>query len=785
MPIDNMIIVDKVLRVFTCGANSRNSPRPDWEYAIRDNRVLIPRILLETGMNDMISSLSVTTTPEMAPFKQPGRSLKLDVGTPGRLDTLRFVTDLEREHPLVDDDIEIEVKGVSLNFKDVMIAMGQLYEPALGLDCSGIVSRVGPAATKFKPGDRVMTWKVGTFRTYTRASESMCQLIPEHMSFRIAASLPIVYTTAYHALFNVARLEKGETILIHGGAGGVGQAAIVLSQFIGAKVLVTVSNGTKKDLLQGKYDISEDCIFNSRSDSFAKGVMRMTNQRGVDVVLNSLAGEALQQSWNCIARDVQNTGLNMAPFIRNVSFHSINLLDILAYKPIKAAKIFQAVMELVRQNVVKPLEPTVFMPFSRIEESFRMMQTGKHMGKIVLEPTGHDIVPVLPRGLKPYRFRSNATYLLSGGLGGIGRSIALWMSNNGAKNIVFLSRSGSKKPEAQEVMDHLVKRGVKVAVYNCDVADAQQVEKAIRQCGMTFPPIKGAVQGAMVLRDAVYENCTHEQWMGAIRPKVHGSWNLHKYLPKDMDFFVMLSSSAGIVGSRGQGNYSAGNTYQDALAYHRRLQGQCGSSIDLGLILGVGFVAQNKEQRITGNLQTWNFVGIVEKELHALLQCAITGENAIGNRIPPQMVTGLGTGGMANFAREKFPWWFADAKFTHLKHVDIHKTTADQGSGTVQLQSLLAQVTSVNDAAKHVTEALVQKLARSMMVEAENIDSGKPISSYGVDSLLAVEIRSWLFTEVQADISVFELLSNVPITTLAGNLVMKSKCVPRAVIQQG
>jgi hypothetical protein len=270
--------------------------------------------------------------------------------------------------------------------------------------------------------------------------------------------------------------------------------------------------------------------------------------------------------------------------------------------------------------------------------------------------------------------------------------------------------------------------------------------------------------------------------MAAVRPKVHGSWNLHQLLPSEMDFFILLSSSAGIVGSRGQGNYCAGNSYQDALAHYRRQQGLPGTSIDLGIVLDVGFLASNTEERVSDNTNVWNFLGVREKELHMLVQAAITGESTPGRKVPTQFITGLGTGGMMNAANSKFPWWFTDSKFTHIKHVGTQNDSgaSDDVQG-IKLQSVLAQVTSMDEASDIVEAALAQKLAKSMMVDVENIDASRPISNYGVDSLLAVEIRSWLFEEVQADISVFELLSNIPIGALARKIASKSKYVPERI----
>ena len=300
-PLDSANSVEKFCEVYHSGIQAGSEVRPDWEYAIRDGKILIQRILLEKGMNDLLSSFHVQPKAELATFKQPGRPLALRVETAGRLDSLQFSDDAHYETPLAADSVEIEVKAVGLNFKDVMIAMGQLEELALGLDCSGIVSRVGVDVTKFNIGDKVMTWTVGAFCNYARSPESMCVIIPEGFSFGAAASMPLIFSTAWFAISNTANLKRGESVLIHSAAGGVGQAAIMLSKHIGAEIFATVSSDAKKKLIMENYGIPEDHIFNSRDDSFVSGVMRLTNKKGVDVVLNSLAGDLLRKTWLCTA----------------------------------------------------------------------------------------------------------------------------------------------------------------------------------------------------------------------------------------------------------------------------------------------------------------------------------------------------------------------------------------------------------------------------------------------------------------------------------------------------
>lgn len=294
-------VADSIAKICVAGHDAKNLERPDWEYAIRNGKLMIPRLALEPGTNEVIATQNSRPVAEMSPFKQEDRALTLQVGVPGMLDTLQFVEDEVHAKSLTGDFVEVEIKASGLNFVDLMVSMGQITEPALGAECSGVISRVGPDVKNFKPGDRVMTWLLGTFSSFIRTPEEMIQPIPEGMSFEVAASIPVVYATAYHGLVDAGRLCKGETILIHSAAGGVGQAAIMLAQHIGAEIFVTVSSQVKKDLLKEKYGIADDHMFNSRDLSFVDGVMRMTKGKGVDMVLNSLAGEALRQSWLCLA----------------------------------------------------------------------------------------------------------------------------------------------------------------------------------------------------------------------------------------------------------------------------------------------------------------------------------------------------------------------------------------------------------------------------------------------------------------------------------------------------
>ncbi|KAJ5724992.1 polyketide synthase [Penicillium malachiteum] len=756
----------------------------DYEFVERDKSIMISRLGELKSVNSMVVSHS-GTQPVTIPFTSSRCPLKLQIKVPGLLDSLQFTEDEETSQPLPDDEVEVEVKATGLNFRDAMVAMGK-FPGTFGAECSGRVTRIGQKVTKFKPGDRVWTALMGSFRSTVRSHESLFQQIPETMSYESAASLPIVYMTVYYSLFEVARMRRGERILIHAAAGGVGQAAIILAKTLDAEIFATVGSEQKKKVIMDLYGIPEDHIFNSRDLTFAKGIKRMTGNRGVDIVLNSLAGEALRLSFQSLAmygRFIElgktdilgNSGLDMASFEGNITFSSVDIAAIMKDDRQTAGRILGEIAVLLRIGVIKEIQPITVYDYSNIEKAFRVMQSGSHVGKLVLRPTESSIVKCDPRSQFPIHFNPDDTYLLVGGLGGLGRSIAQWMVSHGAKNLVFISRSGPKSPKAQDLDSQLQKAGANIAIYACDVADRNALQTVLYTCSQTMPPIRGVIQGAMVLEDSLFVNMTTEKFRIAARPKVQGSRNLHDLLPRDLDFFTMLSSSAGVIGSRGQGNYAAGNTYQDALAAHRRSQGLAASTIDLGLIMDVGYVAENAETQ--ENLKRWGFVGIPEQELLNILRGSIsTAKPSSDNDTPFQLTTGLGTGGViqANLGGE-FPYYFHDARFSHLRNVDINSAVLAGASGNSnkEVRSLYVQLEHAKtlEAAREIIgAAFLEKVSKLLLVSVDDINPSKALHEYGVDSLVAVEIRNWVFHAARSNVSVFDILSNDPITVLCDKI---------------
>lgn len=380
----------------------------DFEYAERGGVIQVPRFYKDVDRSLLsFPDPAQLPTPILGPFFQEGRPLKLQVGVPGLLDTLSFSDDLDAFRELPEGFIEIEPKAFGVNFRDIMTAMGQLQSTFMGFECAGIVTKVSQKASEngMKVGDRVATLMKGHYSSAVRVPWTSAVCIPDQLDYDTAASLPMAYATAYVSLFEMARLEKGEKVLIHAAMGGVGQAAINLAKNAGAEVYATVGSAEKREALINQYGIPASHIFSSRSTSFAAGIRSATGGKGVDVVLNSLAGALLQESFDCLAqfgrfveigkRDLElNNSLQMQTFTRNVSFYSLDLIQLEDYKGQLINRVMKEVISLFDQGAISAAVPFTTYPLNEIGKPFRLMQAGKHMGKIVVSVKSDELVMV-------------------------------------------------------------------------------------------------------------------------------------------------------------------------------------------------------------------------------------------------------------------------------------------------------------------------------------------------------------------------------------------------------
>lgn len=795
-PLDDGARCELIIQALKKVLASEHEDGPgDFEFAEHQGRLAVPRVVEDGDMDKLVQRQTKPSAPYLQPYEQENRRLEIAIGTYGALDSLYFRDEVEQ--PLGDDDVEIKVAATGMNFKDVVITMGQVGSPYLGVECSGTVARVGANVASLAVGDRVCAMCRGAYGTYTRCKATSAAVMPAHMTMEEGASIPVVYSTAYYGLVDIAHLEAGDKILIHAASGGVGQAAIQLAQMIGADIFATVGSPDKKRLIMDKYGIPEDRIFYSRDSAFGPAVREATGGAGVDVVINSLAGELLRESWECLApfgrfveigkRDItSNTRLDMGQFEHNVTFSSVDLTLVASERPKVMGRVLGAVMKLLGSKQISAIEPITVLGISGLESALRTLQSGKSTGKLIISPRPGEQVKVSPQprvssvcradqGLQVTHRRAsgflkqNATYIIIGGTGGLGRSMAKWMVHRGARHVVLLSRNGRKTAELDRLAQECSQLGATIHVRSCDVVKEASVKAVVDECAKSLPPVQGLIHAAMVLRDVLFEKMTFDDYNQVVEAKLAGTWNFHRALAgQPLDFFVVLSSVAGIVGNRGQAAYAAANTFLDAFVQHRTQQGLPATSIDLTAVEGVGYLAENAARQ-SEILQTLAGSTFGEAEVLALVEASICGH--VSRFSNSQVITGL------NFSGASLPFYADDAKFSHLRDAVLATTQGADGDGSqaASAQDELTRAATYEQAVQGVAARVQEKLCAILMLQAADMDAGSSVKSYGLDSLNAIELRNWIGKEYSSHLQVLELLTSGTIGDLAALVLKKTK----------
>lgn len=346
-------------------------------------------------------------------------------------------------------------------------------------------------------------------------------------------------------------------------------------------------------------------------------------------------------------------------------------------------------------------------------------------------------------------FHSDASYMLVGGLGGIGREVALWMAKNGAKSLIFVNRSGLSKSQSQATVKNLAEEGIQVTTRACDISDETEVQRMLQDISCGMPPIRGLIQAAMVLKDVHIENMMLDEYRDVMGPKYYGTWNLHRHLPTDLDFFLMLSSISGVIGNATQAAYAAGSTFMDAFAAYRRNLGLPTVSLDLGTITDVGHLAENRD--LAAKMERQGFQGTDTPTLLSLIQVAISQSTSGA----AQLVTGLGRWkemeSLGNFDVPLF------AHFRYKFQGHDKSTALDDSMEGLKVE--LAAAKTVDQATVIISDALSRKIASHLSIPIENINSSNPVSEYGIDSHVAVELRNWVSRSMDCTVPILEILA--------------------------
>lgn len=784
------------------------SAKPDLEYVVRAGLMHTSRAVEDVSGNTTLNSMLSPSLHELA--WKDGPAVKLAPGTVGSLGSLRFEQDDAYNTELGPNEIEVEARAWGLSQQDVLFASGRLgpgHDPQdLGSDCAGVVTRVGPNCDPRGPksGDHVVMLSRGCMRKFPRSHESRVLKIHEGMSFADAAAGLEPALTAYYALLHVARLAEGDTILIHEAASARGQAAVQVAQMQGAEVFVTLTADPKegqeqeeRQFLVDTLGVAPDHIFSL--GSFAAGIQQATEKYGVDIVLNTLVGDQRLVSLKLLAPSGRFVDIGLGSvedlsmagsLAKNASFATVDVLEL---RPQLTKKLLRETMALLGGGIKSPPAPTRVFPATQVANAFKALQSsvegGEARGRIVITPRPDDVVPQLVLGdgspESILRLEQDASYLVPGGLGGVGRSILVWLAARGAKHLIIPSRSGASSAAAAQVVSSLRSRGVNVVTPKCDIGNECELANLLFEVKQTMPPIRGIINCAMVLTNAVFVNMSYQQWSGAIAAKVTGSFNLHRHLPpQELDFMIHLASLAGVNGQMASANYAAGCSFQDALA--RCHPGSI--SLDVGWMADVGLIAETaayqRQLRDWGNMQM-----VEERELLEILGMVCRAGAA---KATQQLLVGLMTPADYLTKGKAPPPGLVGRPLLSTFAQPIRRTDeasnktqssaagAPSAAAAVDHAALFREATDDKARARIVSAALAEKLARAMMMSADNVDPDRPLSAYGVDSLMAVELRNWIVREFGAVLGMWEMMNgDRVIKAIAETIVQKSNMVEK------
>ena len=675
-------------------------------------------------------------------------ALRLEIAERGQLENLALVP-AARPAP-GPDEVEIEVRAAGLNFRDVLNALGAYPgDPGLlGNECAGVITAIGSAVTDLCVGDEVISMPQGSFATHVLSKAVLTMRKPSVLTFAHAASIPVAFLTAHYALSRLGQMQSGDRVLIHAAMGGVGMAAMQLARRVGAVVIGTAGSPAKRARAA---ELGAVVVADSRSPQFDIAVRDAFDGGGVDIVLNSLAGEFIPNSLRLLREngrfiELGKTGVwdekIVAGQFPGVSYHVFFLGELAYHQPLLVREMLLEIVADFASGALTPLPMHVF-PLARAEDAFRFMAQARHSGKIVIAPPARASI------------REDATYLITGGLGGLGLTVAKALADDGARHLVLMGR---RAPNATAVaaIAALTQRGVDVIVAAADIASPTELKAVLSRIAASEFPLRGVIHSAGVIDDAVLADLDWTRVNAVLSPKVTGGWNLHEQTRElSLDFFVLFSSVASLMSGVGQGNYAAANQFLDALAESRVAQGLPALSINWGSWDEVG-MASNVDE---AHRRRWAAAGLrmispddgvsVMRELMAR---AVSPRVAVlpldlqqsGNAVPPllrQLIARAKTDGRDTAAVDIL---------TRLRETPV----ADRLS---VLQAML-------------TEQVMRVLAPNATYRP---DPDRGLLELGMDSLMAIELRNRVSSYLDVAVSVGELMQGPTLQQLAASVLQR------------
>jgi phthiocerol/phenolphthiocerol synthesis type-I polyketide synthase C len=683
---------------------------------------------------------------------------------PGSLDALGW--DIAASASVGPGQVELSVRAAGLNFRDIMWAMGLFPEealidgfagPSFGLECAGVVRAVGADVTGLAIGDRVMGFAPAALSTRVVTIADALTPIPPGIGFAAAATIPVTFVTAIYALGHLARVAPGERVLVHAAAGGVGLAAIQYAKHCGAVVIATAGSGVKRSLLRLA---GADHVLDSRDLAFANSVREITDGQGVDVVLNSLSGEAMERSLEVLKpfgrflelgkRDLYaNRRVHLRPFRQNISYFAIDVDQLPIRRPDLARDLLKTVSGALADGAIRPLAHRTFS-FAEIDDAFRVMQSATHIGKIVLVPDENTGVRL--REPPAITMRRDGTYLVTGGLDGFGYEAARWLVARGAGSIALLGRRGAETPGCEARVRELEASGAEVRVYRGDVADWIRLAEILDAIRTDQPRLRGIVHAASAIDDGFAAEIDESRVAAVLQPKLGGALALDALTRDDpIELFLLFSSATTLVGAPAQGAYVAANMALEALARRRRAEGRPALAVAWGPIEDAGYLAHRPEAREA-----------LGRRLGARPMAA--AEALAG--LPEMIASGLPA---VVFAETD---WSDARRFLPLLATPLFSEIRVRAAAAPSDDSLSERLAAMDpEAALALLKAVVTEEAATILrLPASGIDPLRPLSEMGMDSLMSVELRLALESRLRVDLPLVSLAEGTSVASIAARL---------------
>lgn len=673
------------------------------------------------------------------------------------------------------DEIEIEVHATGLNFRDFMYTLGLLSDeavengfagPTLGMEFSGTVVRVGESVQEFAPGDHLVGFGPACFSNRVITKSNAVSFIPAGLSFEAAVTIPATFFTSFYALHYLARVAPGEKVLIHGAAGGVGIAAIQVARWCGAEIHATAGTDEKRDFLRM---LGIDFIYDSRSLHFADELLARTGGSGVDVVLNSLSGEAINRNLRILKpfgrflelgkRDYyENTRIGLRPFRNNISYFGIDADQLMQERPDLTRTLFKQIMSLFTEGVFHPL-PFQTFDANDIVNAFRYMQQSRQIGKIVVTYKNGVTVPACDAktAAGSLVLPPDATFLITGGLSGFGLKTAEWLVQKGVRNLVLISRSGPVSEEAKQAISQLQRSGVTVHATACDTTEKAALTQLFAEIAKTLPPLTGIVHAAMVIQDGLIKAMDKQQISQVLAPKILGATYLHELSQQlPIKYFILFSSATTLFGNPGQGNYVAANHWLEAFAAHRQTCGLPVTCVGWSPIDDAGFLAQNQQ-------------------IKDALQSRLGGE-AISASTALDQLEKLLLANQSGLGVLDLDWKTLSRSLPSANSPKFMKLSQLAGSSSEQqeqkpdIRQLLAEL-SETEILSTFMDLLKHEVGTVLRIDPTKIDPNRLLSDMGLDSLMGVELAVALESLFGIKVPVMVLTDSPTIAKLAQHLL--------------